>query len=77
MGAGIEEFGDIEFGAALQAAVDHLPGGGGDEVGPDVVGELFGFHSPPDYSVCQNLAITDSKSPFSQGDFQEFASSPL
>ena len=44
MGAGIEEFGDGEFGAALQAAVNHLPGGGGDEVGPDVVGEFGWFH---------------------------------
>ena len=44
VGAGVEEFGDGEFSAALQAAVDHLPGGRGDEVGPDVVGELFGFH---------------------------------
>jgi len=43
MGAGVEELGDGEFRGALQAAVDHLAGGGGDEVGPDVFGELFGF----------------------------------
>ena len=44
VGAGVEELGDVEFSAALQAAVDHVPGGGGDEVGADVVGEVFGFH---------------------------------
>ena len=42
-GAGVEQLGDAEFSAALQAAVNHLPGGGGDEMGTDVVGELFGF----------------------------------
>ena len=48
-GAGVKEFGNGVFSAALQAAVDHLPGGRGDEVGPDVVGELFGFQGPPSH----------------------------
>lgn len=43
MGAGIEELGDIKFGAALQATVNHLACGRGDKMGPDVVGELVGF----------------------------------
>ena len=42
-GAGVEEFGDTVFVAALQAAIDHLPGGLGENMGPDVVGKLFGF----------------------------------
>ena len=43
MRAGVEQFGNGEFSAARKAAVNHLPGGLGDKMGPDVVGELVGF----------------------------------
>jgi len=43
MRAGIEQLGNSEFSPALQAAVNHLPCGLGDEMGADIVWELFGF----------------------------------
>jgi hypothetical protein len=52
-GTGIEEFGDAEFLAALQAAVGHVAAGGRDENGSYFFRELFGFHNASFESVLQ------------------------
>jgi hypothetical protein len=44
MGAGVEELGDIEFSAALQATVNQVALRGRDQVRADVFGELVWFH---------------------------------
>jgi hypothetical protein len=45
MGAGIEQLGNSKFSAARKAPVNHLPGRLWNKMGPDVVGELFGFQN--------------------------------
>ena len=42
-GAGVEQLADIIFRPALETAVDQVAFRLGDEMGADVVGELFGF----------------------------------